>query len=147
MTDDDSGTIFRLIYRSHSLIPAADRKHELGEIFSGARSKNKKSAVTGALLTNDDQFVQALEGSEQVVRALYELICGDSRHDKVELLEHGDVCDRVFGRWAMAKVGADGEADIPLLTNVDKGGISLAQPRPVTAEQQPVLDFMRESLR
>lgn len=150
MTDapaDNTGTVFRLIYRSHSLILAADRKRELGEIFSVARSKNKKRAVTGALLITEDQFVQALEGPEQVVRPLYERICEDRRHDKVELLENGDVPGRVFGRWAMAKVGADSEADIPLLTNVDKGGISPAQPRPATAEQQPVLGFMRQSLR
>ena len=47
----------------------------------------------------------------------------------------------------MAKVAADGEPDIPLLTNVDKGGISPAQPRPVTETQETVLTFMRQSLR
>ena len=144
---ETAGTIFRLIYRSKSLIPAADRKHELGVIFSVARSRNKKIDVTGALLITDDQFVQALEGPEHVVRTLYKRICQDSRHEDVELLKAEDVGGRVFGRWAMAKVAADGEPDIALLTNVDKGGISPAQPRPVTTEQQPVLDFMHEALQ
>jgi hypothetical protein len=53
----------------------------------------------------------------------------------------------VFGKWAMARVAADGEPDIPLLTNVDKGGISPAHPRPTTAAQDTVLDFMRQALR
>ena len=47
----------------------------------------------------------------------------------------------------MAKVAAEGGPDIPLLTNVDKGGISPAQPRPITEAQEAVLDVMRQSLR
>jgi len=53
----DPGPVFRLIYRSRSRIGAADRKYQLGEIFSVARSSNKKLGVTGALLITDDEFV------------------------------------------------------------------------------------------
>jgi hypothetical protein len=150
MADDaraQSGSVFRLIYRSSNLIPAAERRFQLGEIFSIARSKNKQASVTGALLVTDDQFAQTLEGPELVVRQLYARICQDGRHGQVELLQTSDDQERVFGRWAMAKVAEDGEPDIPLLTNVDKGGISPAQPRPTTAEQDAVLDFMRQSLQ
>ena len=143
----DPGPVFRLIYRSRSRIGAADRKYQLGEIFSVARSSNKKLGVTGALLITDDEFVQALEGPEPVVRELYTKINKDKRHEHVELLESGDVSGRVYGRWAMAKVAADGEPDIPLLTNVDKGGISPAQPRPGTEAHEAVLAVMRQSLR
>ena len=136
----DSGPVFRLIYRSRSRVGAAERKHQLGEIFSVARSSNKKLGVTGALLITDDEFVQTLEGAEPVVRDLYAKISKDKRHEHLELLDSGDVSERVFGRWAMAKVAAEGEPDIPLLTNVDKGGISPAQPRPTTEAQEIVLD-------
>jgi len=144
---DDSGPVFRLIYRSRSRIGAAERKHQLGEIFSVARSSNKKLGVTGALLITDDEFVQTLEGVEPAVRELYAKISKDKRHEHLELLDSGNVSERVFGRWAMAKVAAEGEPDIPLLTNVDKGGISPAQPRPTTKAQETVLDVMRQSLR
>ena len=110
----DSGPVFRLIYRSRSRVGAAERKHQLGEIFSVARSSNKKLGVTGALLITDDEFVQTLEGPEPVVRELYAKISKDRRHEHLELLESGDVSGRVFGRWAMAKVAAAGEPDIPL---------------------------------
>jgi FAD-dependent sensor of blue light len=143
----DAGAVFRLIYRSNSRIGITDRKRQLGEIFSAARSTNKKLGVTGALLITDDQFVQTLEGAEPVVRDLYTKIGKDRRHEHIELLESGDVPGRVFGKWAMAKVAAEGEADIPLLANVDKGGISPAQPRPVTEAQETVLGRMRQSLR
>ncbi|MFY9934162.1 MAG: BLUF domain-containing protein [Streptosporangiaceae bacterium] len=145
--NDDSGKVFRLIYRSHSRIGATERKQELGQIFSVARSANKKVGVTGALLITDDQFVQTLEGPEPTVRELYAKINKDKRHEHVEVLESGDVSGRVFGRWAMAKVAADGEPDIPLLTNVNKGGISPAQPRPTTEAQEAILGLMRQSLR
>lgn len=146
-TSGGSGAVFRLIYRSRSRIPAAERKYQLGEIFSVARSSNKKAGVTGALLITDDEFVQALEGAEAVVRGLYDRIYKDRRHEHVEVLESGEVSGRVFGRWSMAKVAADGEPDIPLLTNVDKGGISAAQPRPATPEQEALVGFMRQALR
>ena len=48
------------------------------------------------------------------------------------VIETGTVEARVFGRWSMAMVSDDGESDIPLLMNVDKGGISPAAPRPTT---------------
>jgi hypothetical protein len=143
----DSGPVFRLVYRSHSRIGTTERRRELGEIFSVARPANKKLGVTGALLIDEDQFVQTLEGPEPAVRDLYAKISKDRRHEHVELLESGDVAERVFGKWAMAKMAAEGEPDIPLLTSVDKGGISPAQPRPATPAQEAVLDLMRQSLR
>ena len=146
-TAGDSGPVFRLIYRSRSRIGDAERKRELGEIFSVARSSNKKLGVTGALLITDDEFVQTLEGPEPVVRELYTKIYKDKRHERLEVLESGDASGRMFGRWAMAKVAADGEPDIPLLTNVDRGGISPAQPRPSSEAQETILDVMRQSLR
>ena len=87
----DSGPVFRLIYRSRSRVGAAERKHQLGEIFSVARSSNKKLGVTGALLITDDEFVQTLEGAEPVVRELYAKISKDKRHEHLELLDSGDV--------------------------------------------------------
>lgn len=138
---------FRLIYRSHNRIPERARKAELGAIFSVARSANRKRDITGALLTYGDWFVQTLEGEEGTVRDLYEHIYKDGRHEKVTLISAEAVDDRVFSRWAMAKVAEDGEPDIPLLMNVNKGGISPAARRPTTPEQDAILDFMRDSLR
>lgn len=137
---------FRLIYRSHMRIPRERRKAVLGHIFSVARSNNKEQDITGALLVTDDSFVQALEGDQSAVRQLYGVIVRDVRHERVELLDEQYVDERVFGRWSMAKVAEDGEPDIPLLMNRDKGGISRAAPRPTTDDQEVVLGFMRDSV-
>jgi Sensors of blue-light using FAD len=147
MTDEASGSesTFRLIYRSHSLIPEDRRKVTLGTLFSKARSNNKQLHISGALLVSDDTFVQVLEGEEGAVRALFERISGDPRHDSVALLEAEDIDGRVFSRWAMAKVAEDGEPDIPLIAHTD--GISPAAGRRTTPEQEQLLDVMRAAAR
>jgi Sensors of blue-light using FAD len=147
MPEASADSTFRLIYRSRNRIPEPDRKAELGAIFSVARSGNRRKQVTGALLTHGDWFVQALEGDEGTVRDLYEHIFKDHRHERVTVLFAEPVEDRVFSRWAMAKVAEDGKPDIPLLMNIDKGGISPAARRPTTPEQDKILDFMRDAIR
>ena len=140
----ESPELFRLMYRSHNLIPQDDRKAELGTLFSGARSFNKTQGITGALLVSDDWFVQVLEGGEPAVRALFARIEKDPRHDRVAPLETTAIGARVFSRWAMARVSQDGETDIPLIASTR--GIVPAAGRETTAEQETVLESMRAVL-
>jgi Sensors of blue-light using FAD len=137
--------VFRLMYRSVDLIPAADRKAELGRLFTQARYGNKAQRITGALMVHGDWFVQVLEGDERPVRALFAHIERDPRHESVALLETGTVPERVFAHWAMARVSEDGGPDIPLIAHTD--GISRAAGRPTTPEQEAVLDRMRAALQ
>lgn len=143
--DHDSAGVFRLIYRSKNRIPPENQKAELGILFSGARSKNKRLNVTGALLTSGDMFAQTLEGDEKIVRTLFDTIERDGRHEHISILDEGYVPERVFSRWAMARVSADGEPDIPLIAHTD--GISPAAGRGTTPEQESVLDIMRAATR
>jgi len=144
----DSGAVFRLIYRSHSLIDPDQRRTELGDIFTAARRNNQRLGVTGALVVSGDAFAQTLEGDESVVRELYAAISKDKRHDHVSLVEEQTVEERTFGRWAMAKVADDGGADIRLMSNAKKGVI-VTGPRAseaVSPEQEAVLARMREAV-
>jgi hypothetical protein len=139
--------MFRLIYRSESRIPPEEAKPELGAIFATARRNNKRLDVTGALVVTDDSFAQALEGEEAVVRELYDAICQDPRHDGVTLLEAETVDERVFARWAMAKVAENGGPDIRLASNAGKRVIvAVGADEHLTPEQDTVLAFMRESI-
>lgn len=132
---------FRLMYRSRNRIPESDRKIELGTLFSSARRNNKGAGVSGALLLTGDWFVQVLEGDELTVRALFDTISKDPRHDSVTLLDTGEVGDRVFARWSMAKVAEGGEPDIPLIAHED--GIAPAASRGTTPAQYKLLGTMR----
>jgi hypothetical protein len=148
MTDaaqaEDDGDVFRLIYRSRNLIPVDGRKAGLGTLFSTARSNNKKQDITGALLVHGDWFAQVLEGSEEPVRALFATIEQDGRHDNVSVIQSGPA-GRVFGRWAMARVSAEGEPDIQLIAHKD--GISPAAGRGTTPDQETILDILRQATR
>lgn len=136
--------VFRLVYRSRDLIPPEQRRAELGRLFTQARSNNKQQHITGALLVEGDWFVQTLEGEEEAVRSLYEHIATDPRHEGVALLQARPVQQRVFARWAMAMVAADGEPDIPVIAHTD--GLARAARRgDATPEQEAVLSFMREA--
>jgi hypothetical protein len=136
---------FRLTYRSRDLISATDRRVGLGEIFSTARSNNREQDITGALLITEGYFVQTLEGEQAAVRALFDRISKDPRHDSVSLLDSRLVEERVFSRWAMAKVAEDGEPDIPLINS--KRGATPAASRGATPEQERVLQLMRDAAR
>ncbi len=140
-----SETVFRLIYKSRSRVPAENRETELGNIFSVARRKNTAQGITGALLLYDDWFAQTLEGDEGAVRKIFAVIEQDERHDGVEVREEGPVEARVFARWSMAKVGEHGEPDIPLIAT--KNGVAEAAARGSTPEQERVLAVMRDSTR
>ena len=143
----DAGPVYRLIYRSRNRIPEAARRAELGELFSQARSHNKKHSITGALLLLDDVFVQTLEGGEDEVQALLERIRADRRHDSLEVLDTTLIDGRVFPRWAMARVAAvDDEPDLPLIAHKD--GVAAAMPRgDSTPAQEEVLRVMRDASR
>jgi Sensors of blue-light using FAD len=139
----DSGQVFRLIYRSRNRIASERRKTELGGLFSVARAKNKRLGITGALLISSNWFAQALEGDEDAVRALFATIERDGRHERISVLEDQTVPGRVFARWAMARVSADGEPDIRLIATT--GGIIPAADQGATPEQESILDIMRQA--
>jgi len=136
---------FRLMYRSRNMIPADQRKTELGTLFSVARSNNKKQQITGALLIFGDWFAQVLEGAEAPIRALFATIEQDPRHENISVIQSGTADGRVFSRWSMARVSVDGEPDIRLIAHTD--GIAPAMNRGATPEQEAVLDVMRAATR
>ena len=137
--------VFRLIYRSHSQIPANSFDAELGNILRKARANNSASGITGALLVYDDWFAQTLEGDEAAVRSLFAKISADARHGSVELREEGMAPARVFSRWAMAMVAEHGNPDIPLAATAT--GTTEAAARSSTTYQEHILNMMRDATR
>ena len=137
---------YRLIYRSHSRIPADSDRLELGNILRTSRANNLHRGLTGALLMYEGWFAQVLEGSQPQVRQLFERIKLDPRHDAVVVHEEGEVEAPVFARWAMADVSEHGEPDVPLVATatgiVDGGAWKSATP-----EQEEVLVKLRDLTR
>ena len=77
---------------------------ELLTILEEARINNAKLNVTGMLLFDDGNFLQVLEGEEDVVTSLYNKICKDPRHTSIMLFVKKKIDKRYFDDWAMGFV-------------------------------------------
>jgi len=76
-------------------------------------------------------------------RSLFARIEADPRHGQVHTLAAESVGERVFARWAMARIGSDGSPDTPLIAHDE--GISAASSRGTTPAQDALLTVMREA--
>lgn len=65
------------------------------------KNENDKIDITSFLILHNHVFFQYLEGSEQAVRALYERIANDSRHEDCTLVYTHQATARQFPHWYM----------------------------------------------
>lgn len=92
--------MFQLAYAS-----AAARRFDeddLSVLVERAREKNQRLGVTGVLVYRNGSFLQVLEGDEETVRALYDTIRADARHDWVMLLKASSLAERDFPQAPLA---------------------------------------------
>lgn len=92
-------SLVSLVYVSTASQPMSDE--ELMEILKKAREKNARLGVTGMLLYRDGFFIQALEGEQEVVDALYGTITSDARHTRVLKVMESSIHQRSFSNWEM----------------------------------------------
>ncbi len=76
-------------------------KQDIMDILNTARTHNAELNITGMLLYRDGYFIQALEGDEQDVIALYEKIAEDKRHQNMLTVHREEIEERSFGDWQM----------------------------------------------
>jgi hypothetical protein len=79
-----------------------------------SREKNTRLGLTGMLLYKDGNFIQALEGPDDAVEALYRSIERDPRHHGVLRLTRQPIQDREFAAWSMGFQNLD-EANLQQL--------------------------------
>ncbi|MCW5517745.1 BLUF domain-containing protein [Muriicola sp. Z0-33] len=91
---------FQLTYRSEA-IEGISMEH-INTILQTSRKFNSAHNITGCLIFYKGFFVQLLEGNEEIVKALFDNIEGDKRHNNVDLLSQEQVEQRVFDGWDMA---------------------------------------------
>jgi hypothetical protein len=80
---------------------------ELLDILKVSRENNVAKDVTGLLLYKGGNFMQALEGPDDVVMALYETIKKDPRHKDVSIISTEQIQKRQFPAWEMAFTNLD----------------------------------------
>lgn len=74
---------------------------ELITLLSSCRGKNHARNVSGMLLYMEGCFFQVLEGSREVIEALFEKISKDERHHHVMKLIVEPIEERSFANWSM----------------------------------------------
>ena len=73
----------------------------IDEILEKARDFNEKNGITGVLLFRAGIFLQLLEGEQDIIQALFNLIEKDKRHENVVKLFDTDGNQRLFEDWSM----------------------------------------------
>jgi hypothetical protein len=74
---------------------------ELLELLTRSREANSKLGLSGMLLYKNGDFLQVLEGPEEVVRTMIRKIRLDPRHNCMLKLLEGDYAERQFPYWHM----------------------------------------------
>jgi hypothetical protein len=91
--------MFQLVYASTAAKAFTDG--ELFDMLARFREKNVRMGITGLLIYKHGSFMQVLEGDEETVRDLYDIICADRRHHEVNILLKITVQQRQFPDWSM----------------------------------------------
>lgn len=86
---------------------------ELRTLLERSRARNAQAGITGMLLYQDGNFMQALEGEESAVRALEACIAVDLRHRGMLTLCTGHTTERQFPDWSMAFHDLRADAAVP----------------------------------
>jgi len=92
-------SLIRLTYTSTAVEEFSE--DSLEALTCEAAQRNETRGLTGGLLYCGGNFLQVLEGPEDVVETLYERISGDPRHTWVETVQRDRIEDRMFPDWGM----------------------------------------------
>lgn len=90
--------LYQLVYSSTRTAKCTDE--EIQKILASCKKNNPGKDITGVLLHSENNFIQYLEGSKDIIR-LYDLIKTDPRHTRVVMLSYAPIQERIFPAWHM----------------------------------------------
>lgn len=91
--------ILRLTYVSR--YNAKNANIEVARILEQAQRNNARKGITGALVINDDYFLQVIEGARPAINQLLRGLVQDSRHLELRIVECREVEQRRWSKWSM----------------------------------------------
>lgn len=89
----------QILYTSKALKPF--NENELQKLLEAARVNNSKKSITGMLLYCNSIFIQLLEGNEEDLNKLFEVISKDARHNEVKKVIESEITKPQFPDWSM----------------------------------------------
>jgi len=91
----------QIIYRSITTSTSGRAADDIPDIVREAAPRNGLDGITGLLYTEDDSFLQAIEGPDDSVSDLMARLETDPRHRDLTILVDRSIADREFGDWTM----------------------------------------------
>ncbi|CAN5139046.1 hypothetical protein BH09ACT12_BH09ACT12_26830 [soil metagenome] len=76
-------------------------EQELADLLASVRPKNEALGLTGVLLYHGGNFIQTLEGPEDVVASTFATVERDVRHRGVLVVLRDQIDEREFPEWSM----------------------------------------------
>lgn len=118
---------------------------DLKTLLQKSREKNHRLDLTGMLLYKDGNFMQLLEGPEDVVMSLYSVIERDARHRGVLIVLRREIQERVFPDWSMGFKNLDDSSltDLPGYSSFMNEPLTSATFRADPARAQSLLEMFR----
>ncbi len=98
-------TLLSIIYSSQTT--DAFDESGLDALLEQCRENNAAADLTGMLLYRDGRFLQVLEGPEEPLRALMDVLAADERHTGLRVLFEEPLRTRQFPNWTMGFQRAD----------------------------------------
>ena len=120
---------------------------DITSILESSLRNNARDNITGILLYRSGSVMQLLEGEEQLVHRLYEVIKCDERHHRITLLYDIPATLRDFPNWSMAFR----DLDVPFFperegySRLMEEGFDIASIAPPKARK--VLSIFRDAIR
>lgn len=105
---------------------------QVNDILRTAIRNNEANGITGALIFDEDKFVQVLEGERDDVWAAFEVVAADPRHARVSFVRMEAAPARQFGAWPMGCVERNRETATTFSPYLRKGSF---QPAKMTGKE------------
>ncbi|HEX7694354.1 MAG TPA: BLUF domain-containing protein [Sphingomonas sp.] len=95
------------LYISRNLLGAGSDDQML-DIRARSLARNSQLELSGMLVATPVHFVQVIEGPDESVEALVEILAADTRHTDPVTLDDRPIERRLFRRWTMLTFMAGG---------------------------------------
>lgn len=80
---------------------------EVARILEQAQRNNERNGITGALVINDNYFLQVIEGARPVINNLLKKLIEDKRHCSLQIIECCEIEERRWNKWSMKYLTAN----------------------------------------
>ena len=136
----------RLLYKSRRS-PHCSTK-DIQKILKASNHNNPETGITGILLYNDQHFIQYVEGPQQSLEGLFEVIQLDKRHYEIHLISFSPTLTRIFPSWAMGAKGmSEGEIKLDDSVSAEERTIFQYLITENLATEDRAMDYIRHFAR